>query len=65
MTGDPAKLHTPWVWGQTLESAHAVCELVNARMGVDETKALRIVDSSIAAQLRERRPRRGDPARRS
>lgn len=53
MTGDPAKLQTPWVWGKTLEAARAVAREVNARMGIDEVKALRIVDSSIAAQIRD------------
>lgn len=65
MTGDPEKLQAPWVWGATLEAAQEVCTAFNARMGIDAKAALRIVDSSIAAQLRRRRPRRGDPARRS
>lgn len=61
MTGDPAKLQTPWIWGQTLEAAREVCESMNARMGITPTKALRIVDSSIAAQILTERGRRRQP----
>jgi hypothetical protein len=43
------KCAAPWVWGKTLKEAKQVCELANARRGIDNKTAFRIVASSIAA----------------
>lgn len=44
----------PWWWGTTLEEAQRICDMANANtFGLDPIEAKEIVDSSIAAQIRE------------
>jgi hypothetical protein len=43
----------PWYWGQDFETAQRICAEENERLGLSEADVKQIVNSSIAAQLRE------------
>jgi hypothetical protein len=44
----------PWFWGRDLAEARSIAVAENARIGVSEELAVKIVGSSIGAQLRAR-----------
>lgn len=37
---------TPWIWGQTLAEAQQTCQEANAKRGISEEEAFRIVAST-------------------
>jgi len=47
MTGDPAKLQTPWIWGNTLTEAQEIARQQNERLGITDDDAADIVASSM------------------
>lgn len=47
------ELAEPWFWGRTFDEAERTCAEQNADLGIDETEAKRIVDSSIAESIRQ------------
>lgn len=44
---------SPWYWGTDIETARRICAEANAERGISEVEARKIVESSIAAQIRE------------
>lgn len=50
MTGDPAKLHESWYWGD-LATARKIAADRNAKMGYSDTDVARIILASMAAAL--------------
>ena len=48
MTGDPAKMQTPWYWGD-LATAQKLAAERNARMGYDEKEMAKFILSSMMA----------------
>lgn len=49
MTGDPAKLQTPWIWGNTYDEAVATAKRENERLGLTEEDVTLIIVSSMRA----------------
>lgn len=46
--GDPSTPR-PYYWGSTVEECQAVCDRLNAERGIDRTRSLAIVASSLRA----------------
>jgi hypothetical protein len=50
MTGR-GKGSAPWVWGKTLDQAQEVCRQANARRGIDEKTAFKILASTMRCEI--------------
>lgn len=49
LTGDPAQLQLPWVWGKTLAEAQAIADQYNAKRGLSALEVAAIITSSMRA----------------